>query len=64
MWQTGRFRPSREILLEQLLKEAREGDLILIMGARDPSLTQMAQNVLRALANNKTGQKSLSITTE
>jgi UDP-N-acetylmuramate-alanine ligase len=40
------FAPSREWLIERLAAEAREGDLVLVMGARDPSLTQFALEVL------------------
>jgi len=38
--------PSREWLIETLAREAREGDLVLVMGARDPSLTEMALAIL------------------
>ncbi|WLT32962.1 L,D-transpeptidase family protein [Geothrix sp. PMB-07] len=41
--------PSRKWLVERLAAEAREGDLILIMGARDPSLTDLAKGILAAL---------------
>ena len=43
------FAPSRDWLAEQLALEAREGDLVLVMGARDPSLTAFAGAVLAAL---------------
>jgi UDP-N-acetylmuramate--alanine ligase len=43
------FAPSRAWLVERLAGEAREGDLILIMGARDPSLSDFATDVLAAL---------------
>ena len=43
------FAPSREWLVAQLALEAREGDLVLVMGARDPSLTAFAQAILAAL---------------
>jgi len=45
-----RFAPSREALVAELAAEAREGDLILVMGARDPSLTGLARDILAALA--------------
>jgi UDP-N-acetylmuramate--alanine ligase len=45
-----RFAPSREGLVAELAAEAREGDLILVMGARDPSLTGLARDILAALA--------------
>jgi UDP-N-acetylmuramate--alanine ligase len=44
-----RFAPSREALAAALAAEARAGDLILVMGARDPSLTGLAQDILSAL---------------
>jgi UDP-N-acetylmuramate--alanine ligase len=43
------FAPSREDLVESVTSAAREGDLILIMGARDPSLTTLARSCLEAL---------------
>ncbi|MBP1626104.1 MAG: UDP-N-acetylmuramate--alanine ligase [Holophagaceae bacterium] len=43
------FAPSRDWLVERLAAEAREGDLILVMGARDPSLTELARRILQAL---------------
>lgn len=42
--------PSREELVLRLMAEARPGDLILVMGARDPSLTDFARGILDALA--------------
>lgn len=44
------FAPTREWLIERLAEEAREGDLVLIMGARDPSLTGLARRALEAIA--------------
>jgi len=43
------FAPSRDWLVASLATEARDGDLILVMGARDPSLTGFAQAILEAL---------------
>ncbi|MFI5372158.1 MAG: glutamate ligase domain-containing protein, partial [Candidatus Eisenbacteria bacterium] len=43
------FASSREGLVTRLAAEARAGDLVLIMGARDPSLTVLARAVLSAL---------------
>lgn len=43
------FAPSREDLVESVASAAREGDLVLIMGARDPSLTAFARSCLEAL---------------
>jgi UDP-N-acetylmuramate--alanine ligase len=43
------FAPSREWLVTRLAAEARSGDLVLVMGARDPSLTTFAGEVLTAI---------------
>jgi UDP-N-acetylmuramate--alanine ligase len=43
------FAPSREWLVEKIAAEARDGDLVLIMGARDPSLTELAKSILARL---------------
>ena len=43
------FAASRGELIGFLAPEARSGDLILIMGARDPSLTDLARAVLGAI---------------
>lgn len=44
------FAPSRDWLAETLDQEARDGDVVLVMGARDPSLTGFARDILNALA--------------
>jgi len=44
------FAPSRDWLALRIAEEARQGDLVLVMGARDPSLSQFARSVLAALA--------------
>jgi UDP-N-acetylmuramate--alanine ligase len=41
--------PSREWLVARLAAEAKAGDLILVMGARDPSLTDLAKAMLERL---------------
>ncbi len=41
--------PSRDWLVGRLAAEAKAGDLILVMGARDPSLTDLAKAILEAL---------------
>ncbi|MFZ1612942.1 MAG: L,D-transpeptidase family protein [Holophaga sp.] len=41
--------PSREGLITRLVAEAQNGDLILVMGARDPSLTAFSKAILAAL---------------
>ena len=43
------FAPSREWLVERIASEARAGDLVLVMGARDPSLTGFGRDILRRL---------------
>lgn len=43
------FAPSREWLIEAIANEAREGDVVLVMGARDPSLTAFARDILSAI---------------
>jgi UDP-N-acetylmuramate--alanine ligase len=45
--------PSREWLVRRLVSEARSGDLILVMGARDPSLTDLARAILRSLSEGE-----------
>jgi len=43
------FAPSREALVTRIAAEARAGDLVLVMGARDPSLTEFTKAILSAL---------------
>ncbi len=43
------FAPSRKWLIEDLAASARDGDVVLLMGARDPSLTAFARDILGAL---------------
>lgn len=43
------FAPSREWLIARIASEAREGDVVLVMGARDPSLTGFARDILGAI---------------
>ena len=45
------YASSREWLVARLVAEAKDGDLILVMGARDPSLTDLAKGILAALAS-------------
>jgi UDP-N-acetylmuramate--alanine ligase len=44
-----RFAADRAELPRLIAAEARTGDLVLVMGARDPSLTVLAQTILRAV---------------
>ena len=41
--------PTRDALVQTLGVEARDGDVILVMGARDPSLTDLARAVAQRL---------------
>ena len=41
--------PARDWLVARLASEAREGDTVLVMGARDPSLTDLARAILERL---------------
>ena len=50
-----RFAPSREALAAEVWREAREGDLVLVMGARDPSLTELAKDLLAGLSGAPAG---------
>ncbi len=43
------FAPSREWLVERVAAEARPGDLVLVMGARDPSLSALARAIFDAI---------------
>ena len=54
------FAPSRQELVAALVEAARPGDLVLVMGARDPSLTELARGVLEALGQRAgSGAQSL-----
>ena len=44
------FAPSREWLINRIAEEATDGDLVLVMGARDPSLTVLARDILGTLS--------------
>jgi UDP-N-acetylmuramate--L-alanine ligase len=43
------FAASREELVARIAEAARPGDLVLVMGARDPSLSELARAILAAL---------------
>jgi UDP-N-acetylmuramate--alanine ligase len=40
------FAPSRDWLVKRVAQEVRPGDLVLVMGARDPSLSELARAIL------------------
>jgi UDP-N-acetylmuramate--alanine ligase len=44
-----RFVAERSAICEKIASEARAGDLVLVMGARDPSLSDFAKSVLAGL---------------
>lgn len=54
------FLPDRGELLALLGKEAQEGDIVVIMGARDESLTQLAQRVIKAIESTSPPQTPFS----
>ncbi len=43
------FAPSRDWLIGRIAEDAKDGDVVLVMGARDPSLTTFARDILGAL---------------
>jgi UDP-N-acetylmuramate--alanine ligase len=43
------FAPTRERLVARIAEEAKPGDLVLVMGARDPSLTELARAILASI---------------
>jgi UDP-N-acetylmuramate--alanine ligase len=47
------FAPTRERLIARIAEEVQPGDLVLVMGARDPSLTELARAILAAVENAK-----------
>ena len=51
-----RFAARRADLPSLIAAEARPGDLVLVMGARDPSLTGLGEAILAALMASEAGQ--------
>jgi UDP-N-acetylmuramate--alanine ligase len=49
------FASSRDWLIAKIAEQARPGDIVLVMGARDPSLTELARSVLAALEQSSAG---------
>jgi UDP-N-acetylmuramate--alanine ligase len=47
------FASTRERLIARIAEQAQPGDLVLVMGARDPSLTELARAILAAVENAK-----------
>jgi len=47
------FAPSRAWLAARIAEEAHEGDLVLVMGARDPTLTDLSLAIVNALKNHQ-----------
>jgi UDP-N-acetylmuramate--alanine ligase len=46
------FAPSRAWLAARVAEEARAGDLVLVMGARDPSLSDLAREIVAELGRS------------
>lgn len=47
-----RFALDRAAIITEIIKTARSGDLVLVMGARDPSLSGFAKDILYALSSS------------
>ncbi len=47
------FIPERPEIIERVLLEARPGDVVLVMGARDDTLTDFCHNIIDSLADVK-----------
>jgi UDP-N-acetylmuramate--alanine ligase len=47
------FAASREWLVKRIAQEARPGDLVLVMGARDPSLSELARAILAGIERSE-----------
>jgi UDP-N-acetylmuramate--L-alanine ligase len=47
------FAPSRDKLIARIAEEARPGDLVLVMGARDPSLSKLARHIVACLEKSE-----------
>jgi UDP-N-acetylmuramate--alanine ligase len=50
------FAPSRAWLVARIGEEAKPGDVVLVMGARDPSLSDFARQIVAELG--RSGQKA------
>jgi len=46
------FAPSREWLVGRVAQQVRSGDLVLVMGARDPSLSELALTMLTGIESS------------
>jgi UDP-N-acetylmuramate--alanine ligase len=46
------YAATRDELIARIAAEARDGDLVLVMGARDPSLTALARRIVAALGDS------------
>ncbi|WP_424245587.1 UDP-N-acetylmuramate--alanine ligase [Elusimicrobium posterum] len=47
------YNSCREILAQNIVGDARPGDVILVMGARDPSLTNFAKSILEGVKEKR-----------
>jgi UDP-N-acetylmuramate--alanine ligase len=50
------FADSREWLVDRIAQEARPGDLVLVMGARDPTLSELARAILAGIERSEVTQ--------
>ncbi|MEO6096417.1 MAG: hypothetical protein ABIW76_12220, partial [Fibrobacteria bacterium] len=50
----GRFFPTKDEVIAAIAKEARPGDWVVTLGARDPSLGDFAQKLFQALLTRTT----------
>ena len=48
------FAPSRDWLVARIAEVAKPGDVVIVMGARDPSLTALARSILDAVGEAET----------
>ena len=48
------FAPSRDWLVDRIAEVAKPGDIVIVMGARDPSLTALARSILEAIGQVET----------
>ena len=54
------FAPSRDWLVGRVAQEVRPGDLVLVMGARDPSLSELARAILARIESPQWGSCAIT----
>jgi UDP-N-acetylmuramate--alanine ligase len=47
------YAPAREWLVDRIAQEVRSGDLVLVMGARDPTLSELARAMLARIGSTQ-----------